>query len=169
MSEMTCFARNSLVSYVSQHSRLWTNYLFLGHFFLSHHFIYHKKCILLVISHIRGEIHWVIKVSLGTGRECYEGSVWGLHPPTAVPTLNRAYAVGTFSTLGIFRMFTILSGNPISSKKRSLTFTPPKKETESNSYVYKLWGIFQRLPENIKTKFLFKSQFCITKHTLTSL
>ena len=56
------------------------------------------------------------------------------HLPTAVPTLNRAYAVSAFPLWEFFRMFTTLSGNPISSRKGT-TFTPLRKK-QKVIYIY---------------------------------
>lgn len=51
-----------------------------------------------------------------------------------VPTLNKAYAVSAFPLWEFFRMFTMLSGNPISSRKGT-TFTPLRKK-QKVIYIY---------------------------------
>lgn len=69
------------------------------------------------------------------------------NPFIIVPTLNKAYAVSAFPLWEFFRMFTMLSGNPISSRKGT-TFTPLRKKQKviyTSIYIYrhthKLLGI----------------------------
>lgn len=77
---------------------------------------------------------------------------------TTVLTLNKAYAVRAFPLWEFFRMFTTLSGNPMSSRKGT-TFTPlRKKQSNLDICTHKLKGIniFKKFSENTKTKFCLK-------------